>query len=294
MSSDQTSIQRFLQNRATQIIVTSQLRTGNAWQIAIGIACTLIGAGLLIAGLISGVFGLKVGSIGPLVAGVINLGIGIAFRRRSTPDQIEVKLTPEARGFLQDLMRQTNTQWGCGTSWGSHRAWQQSNSPLKTFAGENSIFHQLGKHWGFIPKTPKDVLPKPVHDMLDIACFHYNRVYGILESGKTDSGITKVANTARAGADEALFTVLHHAATMHRYPETTASASRDCDEKIRALKEMADGLEKIKVRPTSISDRLGYTSAMDSALEEIRLEQLAREELRTHRSDDEQHLRDRL
>jgi|GEM_PF-2091732 len=302
MAEEQSSIQRFLTNRASQILVGSYQRAGSTAQIAIGAACLVIGAGLLVAGILTGIEGIQLGSIGPFVAGAINLVVGLTMRRRFTQTQVEVRLSTEARGFLWNLMRQTNSGWHHGHRHhhfhGWHQAtrwtnWLPNQGPNGTQNPGASFLTQLGKQWGFVPKTPKDLLPKELHDLLDVACFHYNRVFGLLESGKSDSGLSKVAATARSGADEALFAILHHAATMHRYPETVSAASRDCEEKIRALKELADGLEHIQTRPVSISDRLGYTSAMDSALEEIRLERLAREELSTH-GNDEPHLRERL
>ncbi len=297
MAEEQSSIQRFLQNRASQILVGSYQRAGSTAQIAVGIPLILIGAGLLVAGTLSHIGGLMLGSIGPFVAGAINLVVGLVARKRAAQAPVEVRLSSEARGFVWNLMRQTNTSWHhhghTPHHWHHAHHWGQW---MGQGAGQNpatSFLTQLGKQWGFVPKTPKDVLPQQLHDLLEVACYHYNRIFGLLESGKTDTGIVKIAATARAGADEALFAILHHAATMHRYPETVSAASRDCEEKIRALKELADGLERIQTRPTSISDRLGYTSAMDSALEEIRLERLAREELSTH-AVDEPNLRERL
>jgi hypothetical protein len=293
VSTEQSSIQRFLQNRASQLLMGSYGRTGSAWQIGIGAICLVAGVGLLISGLLSGVKGLTFGSLGPLIAGGINLVVGLAFRKRYQQTPNEPKLTNEARGFLLNLMRQTNTGWQHHGHVHAHWQFGQAPQAQTPLANGETFFHQLGKHWGFIPKTPKDVLPKPLYDLLETSCHHYNRVHGLLEGARSDSAFAKIAQTARQGADEAIFGILHHAATMHRFPETISAASRDCEEKIRGLKELADGLESIQTRPSAISDRLGYASAMDSALEEVRLERLAREELRRV-GEDEQNLRDRL
>lgn len=276
----------------------SYARAGSTAQIIVGSICLTVAAGLVIGGAVSGIGGLLLGAIGPSIAGIINLAIGLTTRRRQSNQILpEAKLTPEARGFLTNLMRSTNTPWANGYQnqpWNWHWQGGPMGAVQAPMNPAQSFFHQLGKQWGFVPKTPKDVLPKTVHDLLDTACFHYNRIWGLLEAGKSDSSFAKIMSTARNGADEALFSILHHCATLQRYPETVSAAARDCEEKIRALKELADGLESIQSRPASISDRLGYTSAMDSALEEIRLERLAREELHTQPDEETNHLRDRL
>jgi len=259
VSVEQSSVQRFLQNRASQLLIGSYSRAGSSWQIGIGGLCLATGTGLLIGGLASGQPGLIFGALGPLIAGTINLPIGLIMRRRYQQTASEPRLTPEARGFLWNLMKQTNTNWGphhMQGHWQGHRhigGIPQAPSPI---ANGETFFHQLGKHWGFLPKTPKDILPKPLYELLETSCYHYNRIHGMLEGGREDTSLSKIAQTARSGADEAIFGILHHAATMHRFPETISSASRDCEEKIRALKELADGLEKIQTRPVAISDRL--------------------------------------
>jgi hypothetical protein len=292
---EQSSIQRFLQNRASQIVMGNYGRTASGWHVAIGAGLIALSAGMFIGGLASGIAGLMFGALGPLIGGGINLGIGLALRRRLQQTPNEPRVSSEAKHFLIDLMKQTHTGWNSGH--GYKPLWtgtQQPLPPANPLANGETIFHQLGKHWGMIPKTPKDILPRPLHDVLEVACYHYNRVFGILEGTRGDAAFAKVSQTARSGADEAIFAVLHHAATMHRFPETISAASRDCEEKIRALKELADGLERLQVRPAGISDRLSYSSAMDSALEEVRLERLAREELGHHDVEQERHLRDRL
>lgn len=288
MAVEQTSVQRFLQHRAQPLLIGAYSRAGFTWQIIGGSICLAIAFGLALGGAISGLPGLWAGAIGPLVAGAINLGIGLRMRKKYSQNPTEARLTPEARSFLWTLMKQTNTNWNHGSlKVRVHTPAMQAPSPIQD--GE-TFFHQLGKHWGILPKTPKDLLTRPIHDILETACYHYNRVFGILEAGRDDSTLTKVGQGAKAGADEAIFGILHHAATMHRFPETISASSRDCEEKIRALKELADGLERIQIRPAAISERLGYTSAMDTALEEVRLERLAREELQL----DSDSLRERL
>jgi hypothetical protein len=290
VATEQSSIQRFLQHRAPQVLIGAYTRNGYIWQMMAAVACGIIGVSLLTSGLLFHNLGLRLSSIGPLLAGGINLYVGNRFRKKVQGQAPEARLSEEAKGFLHSLMRSTNTNWGsCG--WNQNGKWQQHLPSANPIENGESIFHQLGKHWGLLPKTPKDILPKPVYDILEIACFHYNRVFGILEGSRTDSAVAKVSQSVRAGADEALFSVLHNTALMQKFPETISTSSRDCEEKIRALKELADRLGQIQTRPVSISDRLGYSSAMDSALEELRLEHLAREELKVQ---DQETLRERL
>ncbi len=273
--------------------MTNYGRQAFGWHIGIGAGLVFLSSVLAIVGLAANVSGLIYGALGPLIGGGVNLYLGLALRRKLQQTPNELRLTQEARSFLQELMKQTHSGWnpnhGYGPMWGHTPKQLQAHHPL---ANGDSIFHQLGKHWGMIPKTPKDVLPKPLHDLLETACFHYNRIFGILEGNRDESAILKIAQAARSGADEAIFSILHHAATMQRFPETISAASRECEGKIRDLKELADGLEKIQRQPASISDRLSYASAMESALEDVRLERMARDELSL--PDEANELRDRL
>jgi hypothetical protein len=290
---EQSSIQRFLINRASQLAASRYGRQAWVWHVAIGVSLVGLGLGMALAGALAGISGLLFGGLGPIIGGAINLFLGLRVRRKVQESPTEPKLSPEATQFVQSLMHQTHSGWN--SSQGYTAIWKSGpspNAPSPLSSGE-TIFHQLGKQWGIIPKTPKDILPKPLYDLLETACFHYNRIHGMLEGGREEVALAKIAQSARLGADEAMFAVLHHAAMMHRFPETISASSRDCEGKIRALKELADGLEKIQTRPAPISDRLSYSSAMDSALEEMRLERLAREELGRHSNGDEQ-LRERL
>jgi hypothetical protein len=264
-----------------------------AWHIFFGVGLVAAGAVMGIIGAFTGIAGLLFGGLGPIGGGVVNLVLGINLKRRFQQSPNEPRISPEAKSFLQELMRQTHTGWNSGHGYTANRSAQAAHQAHSPLSQGNTVWHQLGKHWGVIPKTPADVLPRALHDLLDTACFHYNRVLGTIEGARNEPSLAKISQAAKNGADEAIFAVLHQSAMMHRYPETITTASRDCEEKIRALKELADGLEKMLTQPVSISDRLGYTSAMDSVLEDVRLESRAREELRKH-SDEEQHLRDRL
>jgi hypothetical protein len=291
VSVESSSIQRFLQNRASQLIMANYGRQSWVWHVAIGGGLIALAAGMVIGGLVAGIGGLAVGATGPLIGGGINLVMGLKLRTRYHQNPNEPRISPEAKAFLVDLMKQTHTGWNSGHGYRRHGP--QPSHFATPLSNGNTVLHQLGKHWGVIPKTPQDVLSRPLHDLLETACRHYNRVYGILEGNQTENAVSKVAQSARQGADEAIFAILHHASTMNRFPETISSASRECEEKIRALRELADGLERIQGQPVPITDRLSYTSAMDNALETVRLEQLAREELGRH-TDPEQQLRERL
>jgi len=261
------------------------------WHVAIGGGLVALGLGLLFGGLLSGLAGLAMGAIGPFIGGGINLFIGLKLRNRFQQNPNEPRISPEAKGFLVDLMKQTHSGWNAGHGYRRHG--QQPTHFATPLSEGNTVLHQLGKHWGVIPKTPMDVLSRPLYDLLETACFHYNRVYGMIEGTRGEHPVAKVGQSARLGADEAIFAILHHAATMNRFPETISSASRECEDKIRALKDLADGLERIQGQPVPITDRLGYTSAMDNALEDVRLERLAREELGKH-TNEGQELRERL
>ena len=286
MAAEISSIERFIQNRASQLLIGSYSRTGFAWQIGIGAICLAVGGGLLVAGLITRGQDMIVGSLGPLIAGAVNVPIGFFMKKRFQQAPNEPQLSIEARHFLLGLIKQTSSglHQNRGT-WGSVQIRTQTN-PL---VGE-SFLHQLGKHWGFIPKTPKDVLARPVYELLETACHHYNRVQGLLE-GRQGSSIAKMGQLVRSGADEAIFQILHSAATMHKFPETVGSTSRDCEDRIRALRELADRLEKLHSQPHLVADVPVQTTAIDSALEELRLEGLARTEL-SQEPNEGQHLRE--
>lgn len=278
--SHQSSIHRFLQNRAGQLVVGNYGRTAYIAHSWTAVGLITVGAIMLGMGANYGITGLQFGALGPIIAGLVNAGFGFFLRKKVQELPQQPLLTPEAKALLLDLLKQTRTGWTSGQSYSAlFSKTPVTPQPVNPLLHGETVAHQLGKHWGIIPKTAKDVLGQDLFDILEAACQQYNRIDGILETSRGDTNFARVAQNSRTGADEAIFAIFHRIAMTQRYPETMQSSMQDCREKTKALLELANGLESLQSRPVSISDRLGYTSTLNSVLEDVRLERMAHEEL---------------
>ncbi len=281
VSQQQSSVHRFLQNRAGQFVVGSYGRSAYIAHSWAAVGLIAVGGIMLGLGANFGITGLQYGALGPLIAGLVNAGFGVFLRRKVQELPQQPLLTPEAKELLIDMLKQTRTGWTSGQSYSALFSRTPAPAPQPVnplFTGE-TVAHQLGKHWGIIPKTAKDILGQELFDVVEAACQQYNRIDGILETSRGDTNFARVAQNSRTGADEAIFAIFHRVAMIQRYPETMQSSILDCRDKTRALRELADGLESLRSRPISIADRLGYASTLDSVLEDVRLERMAHEEL---------------
>jgi hypothetical protein len=285
MSEDQTSIQRFVRNRGSVLLAgTHYGRSGYVAQMTVGAVFTGLGAVMLIGGLVTRTFALEMSCIGPGIAGVTNLIVGSVFHSKvKGKTQSQAKLTPEARTFLSHLSRQIlgrSYEWSDPTVAHYSAGWNRRPG-----------VRSGGRLLGVRQRGPQDVLPEPVFELLEQACFQYNRTCGIVELATEGSPAKKLADSAQRAADETILEIIHQAALISRYPESSNAAVQTSQARIAALHELADRLESLQTRHPGLTDRMSSSSAMESVLEELKLDEIVRAEL-TFRPE-ERDLRDR-
>jgi hypothetical protein len=138
--------------------------------------------------------------------------------------------------------------------------------------------------WNWFSQAPEPVNAEVVA-LLDVAAEQFNRIQGILES--PHGSLVKLAPQAFAAADEAMAEILHHGAVFDKYPESVNATRKTVEARIASLRELADRLEELATGDQTLTDKVAYTSSIDSVLEDLRLEQLARSELRVPPEDEQ-------
>lgn len=187
--------------------------------------------------------GIAFGAIGPTIAGIVNLGVGLGFRgawRR----QPAVTLSDDARALLQALVVRA-------------QAWQ---------GGWAIPPQRIVMRPGHSERTPS-IPPPGALEALEAAAGAHNRVVDALASA-TDERAMRLLAAADAGMGEAL----HLAATARE------DRPKELDEAVARLSELADRVEAAVRLPDGPSP---LRSALESTLEELRAEDQARRELRS-------------
>lgn len=261
------SLDRFIQNRA--VMGLGLLGRGvYAPQMILGAGLTLLGLGFLVAPLFGASPEAAAASVGPMLAGLINLGTGAVFRRRMK-HQVPVtwSLSPEAKALLWRLYRRTSIGQRLVTSDGF------------TFGGRRRRRRALrhARWYGWESSAPID--PK-VLDVLEEAAAAFNKVQGTIESvGKNNPSLTKMTPAILTASDEAMAEILHHAAMASKFPESSESVFGLIQQRIASLKELGERMEDMAGQDSGGTNKATYSSPIDGVLEDLKLEQLARYEL---------------
>lgn len=237
----------------------------------------------VIASAVFGRPGMIGGAIGPGFAGIVNLVMSQVMRRRSKPSlETNATLTPEARSFMANLMKDI---YGWPQAWGAvepHMRWEASGPPYQDKFDRQRERHAWRRmiasgSWGSRLHSAKEVLNPVAFDVLDRAAFQYNRIFGILGSGNSD--VSRFSASVKGAADQAMADLFHVGCLLDKYPEGSEAAKAKADQEISALTQLADKLEEMQQNaPLPVSDALS-PSPVASVLEELRLDQLARGEL---------------
>ncbi len=239
----------------------------------------LVGVGLVIAliGELNNIRGMEYGAVGPYIAGFTNLVVGgFCYSKFKVHPLKDIRLSTEARSFLGDLYRQVI---GTGYEWYEQTQETHWDGSVKR--------HDLGrwrsKDYGswFRAKThpPQELLSPELFDLLERACFQYNRICGLVEAAPEASPIKRFTTAAQLSADEAMAQIAHQGSMVSRYPESAAAAVQSVETRIAGLAELADRLESLQSRQPTFVDRMGSSSSLDNLLDELKLEDLARAEL---------------
>jgi hypothetical protein len=277
-----SSLARFLDTHGGLMLGGGSQRNGFMIQMAIGGALIVVGVGLAIAGT---VFhnGAQYGAAGPLIAGLVNFGIGQHYYRRYKAAPIgSAHLTDQGRQLLRQLIMMLQSRrvnpWG----------WQQYTGP------GYQVPQPARNQWSVPGMTGSRQIPNVNPEaiaLLEETARHYNRLASLGEAHRNSpSELAKLAPRLMMAAEEGMAEALHHAAMLFLFPEGGVASKQRIKTINRMLGETADRAEAMSVREPSISERLGYRSAMDDVLEDLRLTQSAHDELQMEREKSQEEL----
>lgn len=279
-----SSLERFTVSRGRQLVGPSANLKGLNVQFGIGIGLIVIATCLWIAAVLSGVNGLAIGAIGPMIAGTVNAVVAWALKKRFAQSPIPVtNLTPESRAMLTSLTwtyiwsknpwvwgvcmpqiesEQTNQVHFVGGAYARHPAWRQT-------------LNQRG-----LSSLPEEVL-----DQMEAAAYHFNRTAGALEAGSTAGSLTRLRPKILQAADEAMLDVLHQAQLVSQFPEGIKAIRGRLTGSVETLKELGDRVEALTLREPTFTEMIAGRTMADEVLEELRLEQSAFNELSSQEDD---------
>lgn len=266
--SQESSLDRFLKQRGASGLGLYGKRV--VWMQGImGGVMTALGLAALIPGL-----GMDPGAAsGFLFGGAMCFGLSQVMRVRLQPMMATSnwKLTAEAKGLLLKLVQERLHWSGFGLGGPIHG--RHGRIMMRRIARNSG-----DRSFNFFGMSSSKINPEVI-DLLESASAQFNRIQGILES-PAGSSLTKVSATAAKASEDAMAAIFDNAATMDRYPESSATTRQQIQKEIGLLQELGDRLQDLTTRQDPLAVTTSNT-AMDSVLEELKLEQLARTELQT-------------
>jgi hypothetical protein len=258
----------------------SAYRVSSLIQIVVGGVCAVAGLGMFTAPLFGADPAMMAGAIGPLIAGAVNIGVGLSFRRKMIDHTCTVQLTPEAKALLMGRHRRLYGWMSPGLPWTpglglSHRH-GLIGGPIATRRAR-----RMAMWTGVTPDMVPDDIEEDELVQLDRVAAEYNRTIGALESSKAGSAtLAKMAPRILKAADEAMADALHQAAMLVKYPEGGSAAKARLKAQENSLREIAERVESLATDNQGFTDKVAYKSSIDDVLDELRLESLARAELK--------------
>ena len=279
---EESSLDRYLESQAGLMLSHANLRRGRVIMAVVGTCMLFVALFVVMMALVTGQHPIAAGAIGPGIAGIVNLGISGAIRSRIKPEmEVNANLTPEARGFMANLMKDV---YGWPQAWGAiepKMRWESTGPYMNKFdrQRERHAWRRMlaSGSWGKRQQSAKQCLQAGAFEMLDKAAFQYNRIAGVLASGHPE--VTRFAPTVKAAADQAMADVFHAGYLLDAFPESQATAREKAAHEIAQLTELADRMEELLKQPLDLPASAVKTSPISSVLEELRLDQLARSEL---------------
>ncbi len=278
---EESSLDRYLESQAGLMLSHASMRRGIVLMGVIGAAMLLVALFFVILAGVTGKHGLLGGAFGPGLAGLVNTTISQVLRRRTKPAmEVNANLTPEARSFMANLMKDV---YGWPQAWGAvepKMGWESTGPHMNKFdrQHERHAWRRMlaSGSWGKRQQSSKQCLQPGAFEMLDKAAFQYNRIAGVLAAGHPE--VTRFAPTVKAAADQAMADMFHVGYLLDAFPESQSTAQGQATQEIAQLTELADRMEDLLKQPEGLPASV-RTSPISSVLEELRLDQLARSEL---------------
>ncbi len=240
MGAVESSLDRFARTRGAAML--GQTAMGRSWKVQTGVGGGLLALSAVLATLPA--FGVSpevlYGVIGPTIAGTINLGLGLTFRKFARRYGPELELSEEARELLGALVVRA-------------QAWQPARRGYPPGM-------RVSQHWiGHRAPAPPSAEAMAA---LERAASAHNRTWDALGDAKDERSLR-----LRAAADAGMAEALHQAATR---PDAL-------EETVVRLGELAD---RVEASVQSADVPTGLRARRDATLEELRAEDEARQELR--------------
>lgn len=226
---------------------------GRSWKIQTAIGSVLLAGAAVMASLpfMGSPPEVAFGAIGPGIAGSINLGLGLAFRRAMGKSAPQTPLSGEARSLLMALWTRANV-WSAG-------GWRPRHAP------------HMGPHaWPMM--RPVIEPPKEAMEALEAGAAAHNRVMAVVSS-LADERSARL----RAAADAGMVELLHRAATITTYPEGVIAGVEAMGQGVERMNELAHRVEGLANGPDLPTN---LRSTLEATLDEMRAEEVARQELR--------------
>ncbi|MBX3118324.1 MAG: hypothetical protein KF784_04605 [Fimbriimonadaceae bacterium] len=259
-----SSLDRFIWSKATAFWGYSGVNGTFLGFLIPGVIVSLIGLGLTLGGMLSTVKALMIPGLIQLTVGSVFLGISQMIRRRHrNVPQPEVSLTSDARALIQRLA--------------THIGWNEWNSQQRNNSFRIDIF---GMSFGG-PRTSSDKLKPFTYGLLERSAAYYNRIQGMLKTKDSRSAtlLQKHEPAVKAAADEAMIVSLNQAALMEKFPENSENCRKVIEARIRDLEELSKRLSNLVHSQMTVTEALASGSVMGSVLEQLRLDEAARQEL---------------
>ncbi len=181
-------------------------------------------------------------------------------RKLQQEPSVPVDVTPEAKALLQTLLAHLYGR------------------PFNRVHRRHHYRRLIQQEGNLLPNNVRceEVLQPETFALLESAAQKANRIYGMLEQveAMSASPIKSMAPSIAAAADETMAAILHIAAQMNKFPESSKSVEGQTQSQIAELEALAEQMERLcAVSETPSSTRL------QTVLQALQADLRAREEL---------------
>lgn len=224
---------------------------GTSWKIqtGVGAACLAVAGTFVLLPAVGAPTEIMFGAIGPMIAGIANLAIGLGFKKAVLRHGPELPLSDEARALLKALVVRA-------------QVWEGGWQPRRRMHGPHALMGRTA------PAEP----PRAAMEALEKAAAAHNRIVAALGESRDDRAARLLA-AADAGMGESL----EQAARIATSAESETAGLAVMEDVFVRLGELAERVESNARQPEGAS---ALRSTLNATLEELRAEDVARQELR--------------
>lgn len=145
---------------------------------------------------------------------------------------------------------------------------------------DTTMYAELNpKSWGWmgIKTRAYQELTPTSFELMDRAATECNRVFAVLDHPSPNETITRLSNDLRQALDDGMVSIIEQVTALEHYPESLSPVPI-IERRIKELNELATRVESLNV--SEAKTRIPVESdALRRALEELRFDALARQEL---------------